>query len=553
MSEQAADLVFTNGAIYTVDARRNWSEALAILGGRIVFVGPSDGARAYTGSGTEVVDLKGKMVLPGFFDSHLHPVEATSLILSADLHGLQTSDECLAAVMAYAQANPDAPVIRGAGWSNTSFPIGGPRTESLDSVVPDRPAALRSEDGHSLWVNSNTLAMADITAETPDPPGGVIERDPDSGVPRGTLREAAMELVEGVIPDFNTAEEKVGLLAFQEMAAQRGVTSVLDAHSSGSVKAYKELEAEGALTVRYRGSLLVEPDDGLDRVEALVAERARHKGRKFQARAAKIFVDGVVEGETAYLLEPYAHRPKYRGELLWDPRDLNRMCAALDREGFQIHIHAIGDAAVRISLDAIEQAQVANGPRDARHLITHLQLVHPDDIPRFAQLGVVGLPQPFWFAVTDYFWNLEVPYLGRERAAKEYPMRSLIEAGAILASASDFPVTVDFSPVVGMQMGVTRSFPGKLVDPDLDLQPGQWGVLGPSERVSLADMVASFTINGAYANFLEAETGSLEPGKAADLVVLDRNLFAVPETEVSQTKVLMTMLQGEVVYRAAGF
>jgi predicted amidohydrolase YtcJ len=206
---------------------------------------------------------------------------------------------------------------------------------------------------------------------------------------------------------------------------------------------------------------------------------------------------------------------------------------------------------VRASLDAVEQAQVANGQRDARHLITHLQLVHPDDIPRFCQLGVVGLPQPFWFAVTDYFWNLEVPYLGRERAAGEYPMRSLIEAGAVMASASDFPVTVDFSPVVGMQMGVTRSFPGKPVDPDLDLQPGEWGVLGPSERVSLAEMVASFTINGAYANFLEVETGSLEPGKAADLVVLDRNLFAVPETEVSQAQVLMTMLQGEVVHRAA--
>jgi len=314
-------------------------------------------------------------------------------------------------------------------------------------------------------------------------------------------------------------------------------------------KAYKELEAERALTVRYRGSLLVDPHKGPEQVPALVQERTRHTGPHFQTRAAKIFVDGVVEGETAYLLEPYAHRPDYRGELLWDLENLNQVCAALDKEGFQLHVHAIGDAAIRVTLDAFEYAKQSNGERDARNLITHLQMVHPDDIPRFAELGVVGVPQPFWFSVNPYYWNLELPFLGKERADTEYPMQSFIEAGVVMASGSDFPVTIPFDPLIGIQTGVTRSAPGKTTDPDIVLKKGEWGVLWPEERASLEDMVASFTINGAYANFVEQETGSLEMGKAADLVVLDRNLFEIPVREISEASVLLTLFEGKEVFR----
>lgn len=213
--------------------------------------------------------------------------------------------------------------------------------------------------------------------------------------------------------------------------------------------------------------------------------------------------------------------------------------AAFDREEFIVHIHAIGDGAARVALDAFAQARKANGPRDSRHQMTHIQLVAPDDILRFAELGVIGVPQPFWFSKGAYYDNLEVPFLGEERASKEYPMQSFIDAGVTMASASDFPVTIPFSPLTGIERGVRRTFDGN-EDPSL--------VLGPDERASLEDMIASFTVNGAYAAFLEDETGSIEVGKLADLVVIDRNLFEVPPDEINQAKVLLTLLEGEDIY-----
>jgi predicted amidohydrolase YtcJ len=325
----------------------------------------------------------------------------------------------------------------------------------------------------------------------------------------------------------------------------------MESMADRALGAYHGLASEDLLTVRLRGSLLVEPSASPADVGSLAEERARNTHPLFQTGSAKIFVDGVVEGETAYLLEPYAHRPDYRGELLWDPGHLNTMCAVLDKAGFQIHMHVIGDAATRIALDALEFAQQANGARDSRHLITHLQIVHPDDVPRFAQLGVVGVPQPFWFSVNPYYWNLELPYLGEERAGAEYPMQSFIDAGVVMASGSDFPVTVPFDPLAGIQTGITRSHPGQTIGPDVPLKDGDFGVLGPHERAGLADMIDSFTANGAYALFLEDEAGSLEVGKSADLVVLERNLFEIPVSDIHATRVLLTIFAGRTVYREA--
>jgi hypothetical protein len=260
----------------------------------------------------------------------------------------------------------------------------------------------------------------------------------------------------------------------------------------------------------------------------------------FRISGAKVFVDGVVEGGTAYLHEPYAHKPDFRGEPLWEQGQLNALCQAADRKNLQIHIHAIGDAAIRMSLDALAYARQQNGQRDSRHLITHLQVVDYADIPRFAELDVVGVPQPFWHVKGEYFWGLEAKYLGRERAEKEYPMKSFLDAGVTLASASDYPVQVPSPPLVGIMLGVLRCIPG---DPD----PNE--ILGPHERMSLADMITSFTINGAYANFMEDETGSIEVGKKADLVVLERNLFDISTEEIGDVKVLMTLFEGKAVQR----
>jgi predicted amidohydrolase YtcJ len=316
--------------------------------------------------------------------------------------------------------------------------------------------------------------------------------------------------------------------------------AILDADQ---LTGYKDLEAAGALRMNMRGSILIEPDRPAgNQIEYMLEQRASNRHPKFQTNTAKLFVDGVVEGGTAYLLEPYANNAEYYGELIWEPGALNEICVALDKEQVQIHIHIIGDAAARIALDALEFAQEKNGTRDARHMITHLQLVAPEDILRFHQLDVIGLPNPYWFKIDEYYHLLSVPYLGEERAKIQYPMRSFLEAGVRMASASDFPVTVPFDPLIGMEIGVTRSPLGTITEE----------ILWPEERVSLEAMVASFTINGAYANFLESQTGSLEVGKRADFVVLDQNIYNLQPNEIAKAKVLQTYLDGEEVYNAEG-
>ena len=273
------------------------------------------------------------------------------------------------------------------------------------------------------------------------------------------------------------------------------------------------------------------------------SKKEEYKLVEEKKKEMKAVFDRMDTDEKLYLLEPYKHKPEFLGEPIWGPEALNSLCNALDKEKIQIHVHQIGDAAARITLDALEYALEMNGKRDSRHLITHLQLVTPEDILRFKRLGVIGVPQPFWFKIDEYYWNLALPYLGKERADVQYPMQSFIDAGVTMASASDFPVTIPFDPVIAIQLGITRSEIGKATEE----------ILWPEERASLEDMIASFTTNGAYANFLENETGSIEVGKQADLVVLDQNLFEIPPTEIASTKVLLTLVDGKQVFRDPEF
>jgi len=380
-----------------------------------------------------------------------------------------------------------------------------------------------------MWVNSVTLERAQITKDTPDPDGGRIERDPETGQPSGTLRETAFKLIEGVIPDHSMEELKNALLAYQEMANRAGITMSHDAMlDAQAIAAFNALAEKDQLKMRFRGAIALEPEQGIKRqIETVLKERTKNIHPYFQTRAAKIFVDGVVEGGTAYLLEPYEHKPEFLWKPIWDPEILKDACVALDGENIQIHFHVIGDAAARITLDALESAHKANGSRDSRHLITHLQLVEPEDIERFKQLEVIGVPQPFWFKIDDYYSELALPYLGKERAAKQYPMQSFIDAGVIIASASDLT-----------RLGIVETTEE---------------VLYPEERASLEDLITSFTYNGAYANFLENETGSIEVGKQADIIVLDQNLFEIPGNEIAKTKVLLTLVDGVEVFRASDF
>ena len=538
-----ADLILRNAFIYTVDQKRTVAEALAIRSGKIVFVGRNDGVSRFIGKETKVLDLGGRMVLPGFIDSHCHPTGAYRHFYEISLNSVRTVPEYQKAIREYYGSHAGAKYLKGRGWSNTLFPKTGPDKKLIDEIVSEIPVSLSSEDGHSKWVNSKALELAGITKNTPNPEGGVIEHNPITGEPTGTLRESAASLVAKLFPDYGVDELVKGLEAYQKMALAFGITMAHDADidlGSNEIAAYKTLEKANLLAMRFRASLYVSPKEGLKQVAAILAEQAKHKGPSFQIHAAKIYVDGVVEGSTAYLKEPYKHLPNSRGELLWKPEDLNAMCAELDKNRLQIHVHSIGDGGTSVTLDAFAHAAKLNGKRDSRNLITHLQLVAPEDILRFKKLGVIAVTQPFWFMKDDYYYNIQVPYLGQKRADDEYPMESYFKAGVTVTSSSDYSVTIPCNPLVAIQTGMTRSRP-ETTDPK--------EVLWPDERATLEQMIASFTINGAYANFLEKSTGSLEVGKMADIIVLDKNLFNVAVTDIRNFKVLMTLFEGKEAFK----
>jgi predicted amidohydrolase YtcJ len=542
-----ADLVLTHGIIYTVDSPRSTAEAVAIYRGRFAYVGTDKGVSGYIGAHTKVIDLGGRLVLPGFIDSHSHPIGTAYHLYEVDLDGLDSMEKYVTAIKDFSQAHPGAKYIKGRGWKNTLFGKMGPDKKAIDDIARDIPVLMRSEDGHSVWVNSKTLELARITEQTPDPPGGVIERYPGTREPSGALREGAGRLLSGIFPGYGVEELMKGLEAYQKLALAFGITTAQDVSldlGGNDIPAYKNLEKQNRLVMRFRASINVNRDKGTEQVKLLAKERARNQGSLFQTGAAKIFVDGVVEGSTAYLAEPYKHLPGSRGESQWNKAALGEMCAELNKNGFQVHVHSIGDAATSLTLDAFDYAQEATGKRDSRNLITHLQLVAPRDIERFRRLKVVAVPQPYWFQKDDYYYNLQVPYLGQERADAEYPMASFFKAGVVVASSSDYPVTIPCNPLKAIQVGITRTRPGT-TDPN--------EVLWPQEKATLEQMIASFTINGAYANFLEKTTGSIEVGKLADLVALDRNLFEIPVTDIINAKVLLTIFEGKEAFRDDSF
>jgi predicted amidohydrolase YtcJ len=559
-----ANTVFKNGSVFTVNPGQRTAQAVAVRHGKIVYVGSNRGVKAFVGPSTKVVDLGGKMLMPSFVDSHAHASMSVTGLYSVLLYGMTTVDEYVAAVADFATAGPDLEVIRGQGWSNTVAPGIGPLASDLDAVVSDRPVALMSEDYHSCWANSAALALAGIDGKTPDPENGKIERLLDSvdaanpfGVPSGTLRETAANLVTDLLPDYTVQEYKDGVAYYQqEVAGPLGITTVFDPLlyvGGNGVQALEEMAAAGELKVRFRGALAITPEDDLNAwLKAAKAERAKHTTSMFRTPAVKVFADGVVEGHTAYLDEPYADAldyagdADYRGEPIWQPDVLNKTFARLDRAGFQIHTHAIGDAATTETLDALRYARTSNGARDGRPGITHLQLVNPKDVARFRRLGVTAVPDPYWFIKDDYYTNLQLPYLGLPRADEEYPMKSFFDAGVLVASASDYPVTIPPAPLTGIAVGVNRWAPDLVWE--YPAPPNLEGVLWPEERVTLNQMIRSFTINGAKANFLEKRIGSIKVGKSADLIVLDTDLFKVEATELFDAHVLFTMGRGTVLY-----
>ena len=537
-----AELVLKNSAVYTLNKAQPWAEAAAVAGGKIVFVGSNSQAKKYTGEGTKVLDLAGRMVLPGFQDSHVHLISGGMELEQCNLNELKTKGEVLARIRAYAVEHPEKDWIVGGGWDLPIFPEANPSREELDAVVSDRPVFLSAADGHSAWVNTRALELAGVTAKTPDPKNGRIERKPGTGEPSGTLREAASGIVARLIPEPTDEEYLSGLRGAQTLANRFGITSIIEANADDKLlETYAGLDRSGGLTLRVLASIYVDPEKGVGQIGDLVQKRERYLEQRLKATAAKIFIDGVIESHTAALLEPYLDRPGDRGEPILEAAEFNRLAVALDGAGFQIHVHAIGDRAVRMTLDAMEEAAKANGRRDARHHICHLELIDPADIPRFQTLGVVANFQALWAYADTYITQLTEPILGPGRSARLYPIGSVVRSGGLYAGGSDWSVS-SLNPLEAIQVAITRRGPD---------EPAGAAWL-PDELVDLPTAIAAYTINGAFLSFEEKARGSIEAGKTADLIILDRNLFKIPAQQIHEAKVVLTLLEGKIVYSNDG-
>jgi hypothetical protein len=529
---QPVDLVLRNGAVYTMNPEQPQAQALAISAGRIVAIG-SDQTIARTYKGNVDLDLSGQMVLPGFHDSHVHPVYGGVELGQCNLSDLTSIEAITAKVSTCDKDNPGSGWLLGAGWNLSLFPQANPNKSLLDAISTKRPIFLGGADGHSSWANSTALTLAGIERETANPPNGIIERDPN-GVASGTLRESAQDVVRAVIPPTTAEALREGLLRGLKMANGFGITSFIDAAAGPKdLEAYRALESSGQLTARVVASIPVTANDA----DALMHPEDRGTDSRLRTDSAKIFVDGVLEGETAALLDPYLDHPGFSGDLKTSPEELAARVVDLDRRGIQVHMHAIGDRAVRVALDAVAAARKANGPSDNRHHIAHLQLIDPLDRPRFAQLGVIANFQALWAFPDRYIIDVNLPQVGQARVDQMYPIGSVLRAGGRIVGGSDWSVS-SMNPLLAIETAVTRSDPTGHIA----------GVLNEAERVSLADMLAAYTINGAYLMHQEKTTGSLEVGKAADLVVLERDLFKTAPQDIGEVAVTRTMLDGATVY-----
>jgi predicted amidohydrolase YtcJ len=546
---EAADLVLTHGAVYTVNPRQPWATAVAVRDGRIVYVGSDKGARPYTGPRTRTIDLKGRMVLPGFIDSHLHPSGGLSLS-QVKLEQVFNKGEVARRIGAYAAANPQAPWVLGRGWEAGAFkPSGIPDRHLLDSLVPDRPAFLSASDGHTGWANSKALALAGITRATPDPANGMVGKDA-AGEPNGVLYESAIDLLARHVPRPTPADRLQGNRLFLAALREAGITGIMDAGAGADTdSAFAALARAGELTARMVICQRYDAggNDSLQ-VARFVARRDQLGPGNPRATAIKIMLDGIIEQYTGRLVEPYLDRPGFRGPLFVEEARLHKLVGDLDRLGFQLHFHTIGDGAVRAALDALEAAQRANGVRDSRHIISHVQLIDPADIARLPKLGVIASMTPAWSRGDDLNRAFAEPRLGPERSRWLYPHRSILDAGGRLAWGTDWPVTT-LVPLQGIETAVTRRYNGGL---DPEGKPDAAWI--PQECLSLEQAIAAYTLGAAHALFLERERGSVETGKRADLVVLEKNLFKVPVLEIHSVPVDYTIVEGKVVYerKAAG-
>ena len=530
-----ADLVIRGGRVFTADPENPFVSAVAVQGERMAAIG-SDAEEA---TADEVIDLEGALATPGFIDAHVHPASSGLDKLRCHFDEARDAETALETVAAYAVDNPDLQWIIGAGWPQSWFANGCPPKELLDRVVPDRPALITNTDGHGAWANSKAFELAGIGPGTPDPPDGRIERLAD-GSPQGTLHEGAIRLVERHAPADTVDDLVAGLLRGQQELLSYGITGWQDAIvDEKSQQAYLQLAGDGRLVGNVVGALWWDRNRGLEQVDELM-ERRESSAPGFRPTSVKLMLDGVVENFTASMLEPYLDRagePSGNSGIDFiDPEELKEAVTRLDALGFQCHFHAIGDAAVRSALDAIEAARVRNGVRDARHHIAHIQVVHPDDISRFSKLDVVANAQPLWANNDEYQVDLTQPFLGPRRSGWQYPFRSLLDAGARMGMGSDWGVsTADV--MAEIHVAVTRTWGD-------DEEP-----LVASQALTAIQALDAFTMGSAHINHADEDRGSIAVGKVADFAILDRD--PLREGPFRETRVVATIASGTMVYEAS--
>lgn len=543
---ERADIVFRNGPVYTINGDRAWARAVAVRKKQIVYVGDDAGIEAFVGPATRIVDLSGKMLLPGVVEGHIHPIVGSTLTRGVDLQ-FDTREETLAALKAYRAKVGKVDVVRGFGWRYSAFPATGPRKEDLDQIWPDTPVFLIAIDGHSAWVNSKVLAIAEIAKETKDPlPGfSYYERDPATGEPTGYLVEPpTMFPALNAIGPFTAEYVGQSLEEWLPKASAAGITAVFDAGMAllpeeKGFQLYAALERRGKLPFRVVGSYY-HNNPVIDPVPLINVLRRQFQSELVQASVLKLNLDGGDAQRTAALLAPYSDDPGTSGDTLLPPDLFKDIVRRADGDGLDIHVHSYGDRATRISLDAIEAAIRVNPPRDRRHGLAHLILVSREDMPRFAELGVTAQFSAQW-AVPDQTWkDVTQRRFGPARSEQLYGMRTILRHGANVSLGTDWPAAGYYStyrPLEAIEIATTRQ--------ELD-QPGQPPLAPVDERISLDEALRANTMGAAYQIGLERKIGSIEVGKLADMVVLDRNLFEIPTHEIHKAKVLMTVMNGQV-------
>ena len=544
----AADLLLTHGKVWTADPAKPRAEAVAVRDGRVVFVGSDAEAVRWKGGTTRVIDLGGRLVTPGFEDAHMHLMSGARNLERLDLTDETTLAGLQQRIRRFAEANPRSPWVVGRGWVYGSFPGGLPTREQLDAVVPDRPAYMDGYDGHTGWANSQALALAGITRETKDPVNGVIVRDPKTGEPTGALKEAAGSLVEDLVPEPDAERHYALLLKALGTLNRDGITAVQDAgwtkeEAARFLPLLERARKEGKLTVRARLTVDIAPGDPAPGIAEAVRLRKLYPDGPIVFGGVKGYVDGVVEAHTAAMLAPYSDDPSLgAGTPRWEDGALRDAVAAADREGLQVWLHAIGDRGIRMALDAYEAAAKANGPRDRRHRVEHVEAVSAADVPRFGALGVVAAMQPLHANPDQNNADVWAKNVGPERESRGFAWRLVEKEGGRIAFGSDWPVV---TPDVfrGMYCAVARKTRE-------GTPAGGWQ---PQLAVSVESALRHYTVDAAFAGFAEKERGSIAVGQRADLVVLSRDVLSVPPDEILKTRALLTLFGGKTVWRDPSF